>query len=77
MNEINQSIQTILAMKNAGRDPNMIMQMMIARNPQYAQALDRLKNMAQGKNPKEFIMQLARQNGVSQENLQAIQQMFN
>ena len=76
MNDINQTIQSILALKNSGRNPNAVMQMLIARNPQYAQAMGRLQNMAQGKNPKEFIVQLARQNGVSEENLQAIMQII-
>ena len=32
--------------------------------------------MANGRNPKEFIMQLARQNGVSPENMQGIMSLF-
>jgi hypothetical protein len=38
--------------------------------------MQRLQNMSQGKSMQEFVMQLARQQGVSQENLQAMQNMF-
>jgi hypothetical protein len=38
--------------------------------------MSRLQNMAQGRNPQEFIMQLAKQGGVNEQNLQALQQMF-
>ena len=75
-NQINQVIQGLLQMKNAGRNPQQVMQMLMQRNPNYQQAMTTLQNMAQGRNPQEFIMQLAKQNGVSQENLQAIQGLF-
>ena len=75
-NQMNQVIQGLLQMKNAGRNPQQVMQMLMQRNPNYQQAMKTLQNMAQGRNPQEFIMQLAKQNGVSKENLQAIQNMF-
>lgn len=74
--DINQTIQGIISLKNSGRNPQAIMQMIMQQNPQYQQMLTMLQNMAQGKNPKEFIMQLARQGGVSPQNMQAISQMF-
>ena len=75
-NQMNQVIQGLLQMKNAGRNPQQVMQMLMQRNPNYQQAMTTLQNMAQGRHPQEFIMQLAKQNGVSKENLQAIQNMF-
>lgn len=75
-NDINQIIQGIMQMKNAGKNPQIIMQMLIQRNPRYNQMLQQLKNMSQGRNPQEFIMQLAKQNGVNEQNLQALQQML-
>lgn len=72
MNDINQTLQGIFAMKNAGRNPQQIMQMLIQKNPQVQQMLTTLQNMSQGKNPREFISQLARQNGVSLENIDQI-----
>lgn len=75
-NQMNQVIQGLLQMKNAGRNPQQVMQMLMQRNPNYQQAMTTLQNMAQGRNPQEFIMQLAKQNGVTQENMQALQNMF-
>lgn len=75
-NNINQTIQSIMQMKNQGYNPQSVMQMMLQSNPNYSQMLSQMKNMANGKSPKEFLTQLAKQNGVSEENINAIQQMF-
>jgi tRNA G18 (ribose-2'-O)-methylase SpoU len=75
-NNVNERIQAIMALKQQGKDPNQLIQMAIQRNPQVQVAMQRLNNMAQGKNPQEFIMQLARQNGVTEQNIQALSQMF-
>jgi hypothetical protein len=74
--DINQAIQSIVQMKSAGQNPQMVMQMMLQRNPQLNQVMAQMKNMAQGRSPQEFIMQLATQNGVSPQNMQALQQLF-
>ena len=63
MQDINQTIQGL-------------MQMLMQRNPRYQQMLTQLKNMANGRNPQEFIMQLAKQNGVNEQNMQSLQNMF-
>jgi hypothetical protein len=52
------------------------MQMMIRQNPAIQQRLAVLQNMAQGKNPKEFFAQLAKQNGVSEQNMAQLMSMF-
>lgn len=74
--DVNQALQSIFQMRNAGQNPQMIMQMMMRQNPQMQQALATLQNMAQGKNPQEFFSQLARQNGVSEQNMAQLMQMF-
>ena len=74
--DVNQALQSIFQMKNAGRNPQQIMQMLIQRNPQYSQMLTQLQNMAQGKNPREFFAQLAKQSGVNEQNMAHIMQMF-
>lgn len=76
MNDINTTIQNIMNLKNKGGNPQQVMQMLMAQNPQAHEMLMRLQNMAQGRNPQEFIMQLAKQNGVSEENLKAIMSLF-
>lgn len=75
-NDINSRIQAIMQLKQKGITPQSAMQMLMQRNPNYQIAMQRLNNMAQGRNMKDFVMQLAMQNGVNQENLQAIQSLF-
>lgn len=74
---INQTLQQIFGLKNAGRNPQQILQMLLQMNPQANQMLQTLKNMANGKDPRQFFSQLAMQNGVDQNNLNMIMQMFN
>ena len=74
--DVNQALQSIFQMKNAGQNPQAIMQMLMQRNPQYSQMLTQIRNMSQGRNPREFIMQLAKQNGVNEQNLAQLMQMF-
>jgi hypothetical protein len=75
--DVNQALQSIFQMRNAGQNPQQIMQMLIQRNPQYSQMLTQIRNMSQGRSTKEFVMQLARQNGVSEQNLAQLMQMLN
>lgn len=75
-NDINSRIQAIMQLKQKGLTPQSAMQMLMQGNPNYQIAMQRLTNMAQGRNMKDFVMQLAMQNGVNQENLQAIQSLF-
>ena len=75
-NDINSRIQAIMQLKQQGFTPQSAMQMLMQRNPNYQIAMQRLNNMAQGRDMKEFVMQLARQNGVNEQNLQAMQNMF-
>jgi hypothetical protein len=74
--DVNAAIQSIAQMRNAGRNPQQIMQLLMQQNPQLQQSLSMLQNMAKGKSPQEFFTQLARQNGVSDQNLQNIMQMI-
>ena len=75
--DVNQALQSVFQMRNAGQNPQAIMQMLIQRNPQYSQMMTQIRNMSQGRSTKEFVMQLARQNGVNEQNLQMLSQMFN
>lgn len=74
--DVNQTLQSLFQMRNAGQNPQAIMQMLIQRNPQYSQMLTQIRNMSQGRNPREFVMQLAKQNGVNEQNLAQLMQMF-
>jgi hypothetical protein len=74
--DVNQALQSVFQMRNAGQNPQAILQMMIQQNPQIQQQLAMLQNMANGRNPRDFFSQLAKQNGVSEQNLAQIMQMF-
>lgn len=75
--DLNQALQNVFDMKKSGKNPQVILQMLIQQNPQVQQKLAMLKNMSNGKSPKEFFSQLARQNGVSEQNMARLMQMFN
>jgi uncharacterized protein YutE (UPF0331/DUF86 family) len=74
--DVNQALQSVFQMRNAGQNPQQVLQMMIQQNPQIQQQLAVLQNMAKGKSPQEFFSQLAKQNGVSEQNLAQLMQMF-
>ena len=76
-NGINEQISTIMSLKQRGMTPQQVMQMMFQQNPRLQQQMQTLQNMAQGKNPQEFIMQLAKQNGANQNSINSIMQMLN
>ena len=76
-NQLNQTLQNIAMAKKQGKNPQMIMNMLLQQNPQMQQTLTQLKNMANGRNPKEFIIQLAKQNGVEETTLAMLGEMFN
>ena len=76
-NQLNTTLQSIAIAKKQGKNPQIIMNTILQQNPQVRQTLTQLQNMAQGRNPKEFIMQLARQNGIEEATLSMISEMFN
>lgn len=61
---INGALNEILRLKRQGLTPNAVMNMMLQQNPQLQTTLQQMQNMAQGRSPRDFVMQLARQNGV-------------
>ena len=73
---INSNIQQIMNLKRQGKSPQAVMQMLMQQNPQVGQLITQFRNMSNGKNPRDFITQMARQNGLSEQNISAIQNMF-
>lgn len=76
MQDINQLVQMIYTLKNQGKNPNDVYQMLMQKNPQYNLALTRYQNMTQGRNPKDFILQMARQNGLTEENAKLLTELL-
>ena len=70
--DINQTIENIIALYDSGGNPQQIMRNMMQQGTPISQMQTQMKNMAQGRSPKEFILQVAKQNGVSEKNLQGL-----
>lgn len=74
--DINQFISQMSNAQSRGVNPNMLINQMIQKNPNVRILQQRLANMAQGRSPQEFVIQLARQNGATEENAQKLAQIF-
>jgi hypothetical protein len=72
----NPIVQKLIEIKNNGGTPQQAMQFLASMNPNINMAQTQLINMSRGRTPQEFIIQLARQNGVSPENMQGIMSLF-
>lgn len=70
--ELNQKAEMIIAMANKGMQPQMVMQQLIGRNMNYQNEIQtaqtQLKNMAEGRPMPEFIIQMLKQNGLTEQN---------
>lgn len=73
---INGVLQQVMGWKNKGFSPEQVMSMLAQQNPQVYQQLAQLKNMANGKSPREFVLQMAKQNGVPNDAMQMINQIM-
>lgn len=67
-------LEQIIQFHRSGRNPQELMQRFMPNN--LEQMKQKMQNMAQGRSPAEFIMQLARQNGASEQNLQGLAQIL-
>lgn len=69
---ISNNLQQVIDLYNSGGNPQQLMANILQQNPQIQQAMVQLQNMAQGRSMPEFLMQLARQNGVNDNQIQQI-----
>lgn len=68
--DINQIIERLVAFYDSGRNPMELMNNFQGGNINTTK--QQIMNMAQGRSPAEFIMQLAKQNGATEKNLQGL-----
>ena len=61
-------------MLRGAQNPQQMFQNMLMQNPQMSSALSQIQNSTQGADPKDVAMQLARQRGMSE---QEVMNMFN
>lgn len=71
-NNINARIENIIKFYNMGGNPQQLMQNMMMQNSNIGQMKSQIQNMSQGRTPKDFIVQMARQNGVTEQNIQGL-----
>lgn len=70
--DLNQLIEQIIALHDRGGNPNQMFQQMVMGNNNINQMATQFQNMKQGRSNTEVLMQLARQGGVSEKNLQGL-----
>lgn len=75
-NGINEQISALMSLKQRGMQPQQVMQMLMQQNPQLNLLMTQFQNMSKGQNPRDFVVQLAKQNGLSEQNINAIMQIF-
>ena len=60
-------INEILQMMNGGMNPQFLADQVLQKNPQAKQFLQQMQNQANGRSPKEMVMQYAKQSGISEQ----------
>lgn len=76
MNNNQHILDAFMRMSQGGVNPQMIAQQMLASNPELKQIMTQMQNMANGLSPREFAIQYAKQNGVSEEQLMQVARKF-
>lgn len=64
----------LFQMLRGAQNPQQMFQNMLQQNPQMSSALSQIQNSTQGANPRDVAMQLARQRGMSE---QEVMNMYN
>lgn len=64
----------LFQMLRGSQNPQQMFQNMLQQNPQMSSALSQIQNSTQGSKPRDVAMQLARQRGMSE---QEVMNMFN
>ena len=77
MLDINTFLANIIALHDSGGDPSKIMQSLYNQTPQAKQLSIQYNNIAQGRNHGEVILQLAKQGGASEQNIQGLARILN
>ena len=74
--DINDRISAILNLANAGRNPQELINQLIQTNPQVSGVMTQMNNMRGKMSMNDFVIQLARQNGVNEQNIQGMMRLF-
>ena len=74
--DINDRISNIVNMANAGKNPQELMNQLVKSNPQISQMMNQMNNMRGNMSMQDFVLQIAKQNGVSEQNIQSLVNLF-
>ena len=74
MNRMQMNPMQLFQMLQGSQNPQQMFQQMLQQNPQMSSALSQIQNSTQGANPRDVAMQLAKQRGMSE---QQVMSMFN
>lgn len=77
MQDLNIIIERIIALHDSGGNPAQMMQSMCQATPNVNQMAMQYKNMSQGKSPSEVLLQLAKQGGVTDKNIEGLSRILN
>ena len=69
---INDRIARIIAMHDSGGDPNRMMMNMVQQMPNIQMMWTQYNNMMQGRSKKDAFLQMAKQQGVTEQNIQGL-----
>lgn len=76
-NQFNEMLRSIALAKKQGGNPQMLIHNMLQQNPQMQYKLTQFKNMTNGRNPKDFILQYAKQQGIDEITMGFINEIIN
>lgn len=74
--DLNAVIERIIMFHDSGKNPQQLMQQMFGNMPNINQLGTQMQNMSQGMTKGQFYLQLAKQGGVSEQNIQRLTQIL-
>lgn len=75
-NGLGQVVKSIINLAESGKDPNMYVNLIVKQHPQLSQGMTQLQNMAQGRSMQEVVIQLLKQNGIPQSDIDYIARLL-
>lgn len=75
-NGLRQVVKSIINLAESGKDPNFYTNMIMRQHPQLSQGMTQLQNMAQGRTMQDLLVQLLKQNGIPQSDIDYVARLL-
>lgn len=75
-NGLGQVVKSIINLAESGKDPNFYTNMIMRQHPQLSQGMTQLQNMAQGRTMQDLLVQLLKQNGIPQSDIDYVARLL-